>query len=197
MQGTFETQSTPNPKSFPQGPVVQLREMSHFFSCKVTKKGGPTPFVPRPVEMEGTEEMLQIVGACIPASVDLKNGSRVSINIKTPDMEEPVAIATMVVGQLDSVSLGLLLDGYAEFSIDGPAKAEVHLTGFYNPNHSAGGDGEEDEEEAAADMIRKVLPSAWAGISCLVLQLCAVCVRLMLLHNLCQVTSLVVCGRSI
>lgn len=101
--------------------------------------------------------MLQLVQACIPASVDIKNGSRVSINIKTDDMEEPVAFATMVVGQLDSVSLGLLLDGYAEFTIDGPAKSEVHITGFYNPNGSRGDEDEEDEEEAAAAMIRKVL----------------------------------------
>lgn len=131
--------------------------MSHFFSCKVTKKGGATPFVPRPVEMEGSEEMLQLVQACIPASVDLKTGTRVSINVKTDDMDQPVAFATMVVGQLDSVSLGLVLDGYAEFSIDGPTKAEVHLTGFYSPTGPGGGGDEEDEEDPGAAMIRKVL----------------------------------------
>jgi hypothetical protein len=128
--------------------------MSHFFSCKVTKKG-PCPYVPRPVEMEGSEEMLQLVGACVPATADLKNGTRVSVNIKTEGMDEPVSIATMTVGQLDSVSLGLLLDGYAEFTVDGPAKSEVHLTGFYNPSGPGGGD--EDDEEAANAMIRKVI----------------------------------------
>ena len=61
--------------------------------------------------MDGSEEVLQLSQACIPASVDLKHGTRVSVNIKTADMEEPVALATMVVGQLDTVSLGLILDG--------------------------------------------------------------------------------------
>ena len=123
MQGRFETQSTPNPQTPPQGFIVQSRKMSAFFSCKVTKKGGPTPFVPRPVEMEGSEEVLQLVQACIPASVDLKNGTRVSINVKTQDMDDTVAVATMVVGQLDSVSLGVVLDRYAEFSVVGPPQA--------------------------------------------------------------------------
>lgn len=97
--------------------VLCVGAMSQFFSCKVTKKGTPTPFVPRPVEMDGAEEVLQLSQACIPASVDLKNGTRVSINIKTADMEEPVALATMVVGQLDTVSLGLILDGMVQSHI--------------------------------------------------------------------------------
>ena len=40
--------------------------------------------------------------------------------------------------------------GYAEFTIDGPAKSQVHLTGFYNPQGPAGGGDDDDDEDAIA-----------------------------------------------
>jgi hypothetical protein len=129
---------------------ASIRRMSAtFFSLKVTKKG-PTPYVPRPVELGQGSEVLQLGQACIPATVRCKTGSRISVYIKVGDDEEDdarVAMATLVVGQLDTVSLGLLLDEYAEFTIEGPDGAEVHITGYFNPM-TGGDEVSEDEDDA-------------------------------------------------
>ncbi|GFH12733.1 FK506-binding protein [Haematococcus lacustris] len=66
--------------------------------------------------------------AALPATVPV--GQRVSV-VLTPERGrgkgKAVVICTLTSGRLDSVSLDLFLDKYAEFSLQG-ASQEVHLT---------------------------------------------------------------------
>jgi hypothetical protein len=71
-------------------------------------------------------------------------------------MGDSVSIATTTVGQRDSVSLRLLVAGYADLTVVGPAKAEVHLPGFSRLSMLDGGAKEDDEAPAT---VRKVSPN--------------------------------------
>jgi hypothetical protein len=80
-----------------------------FFGC-VIKPGRPNPLVPHPEEYN-----LHISQACLSAKVP--KGKRVSVLVHH-DGEDPVIVATLVAGQLDSVCLDLFFSEYVECTLE-------------------------------------------------------------------------------
>ena len=121
--------------------------MESFYGAKVTAKE-ITAYVPRPLGPEDPPEILHIQGASIPATCKLPANTRVSLMLKQQgaDDDDRICIATLTCGHHDSMLISLTLGHYAEFSLVGHAKAEVHLHGSFAPAE-AGDAGDEDEGE--------------------------------------------------
>lgn len=96
----------------------------------------------------------------------MPNGTRVSLSLKVEGGPENFCVATMTVGQSDTVTLDLNLEGYAEWTVVGHKSAVVHVSGYYVPTD--GDDDEEisngeDEEDDLRSMTREQLEELLAG----------------------------------
>lgn len=89
-----------------------------MFYGAVIAPGKSTAYVPPPEDWN-----LHLSQAALP--VDAKDGSRVSLSAKMRD-EEPVIIATLTAGRLDSVPLDLFFEEYVEFSVQVGGAAPGH-----------------------------------------------------------------------
>ncbi|CAG9464663.1 unnamed protein product [Pedinophyceae sp. YPF-701] len=123
--------------------------MSLFWCQKVTAKK-EAAFVPPPVAAR-----LHLSQAVL--AKDTKSGATVRLAAHvTPDDDEDsdgppqtaadegeTVVVCALTPQQPAAALDLLFDSYTEFTVIGPADAEVHLTGYYLPVEE-----EEDEEDA-------------------------------------------------
>lgn len=80
-----------------------------MFYGAVIAPGKPTAYVPPPEDWN-----LHLSQAAL--SADVPDGTRVSLLAKLRE-EEPVIIATLTAGKLDSVPLDLFFEEYVEFSV--------------------------------------------------------------------------------
>lgn len=108
-----------------------------FFGLVVKAGSKPAVFVPPPEAWN-----LHLSQASLPATV--KEGTRVSVKCKYgsgDESGEEVIICTLAAGKLDSVSLDLFFDRYAEFTLVGNAQGvEVHLSGYFSPPDEMAGE---------------------------------------------------------
>ena len=64
--------------------------------------------------------------------------------------KEEYRVCALIEGRNETCGLDLVLDEYAEFTVEGPG--EVHLTGYYMPDFD-GEDGEDEDEDMYGDMM--------------------------------------------
>ena len=64
--------------------------------------------------------------------------------------KEEYRVCSLIEGRSETCGLDLVLDEYAEFTVEGPG--EVHLTGYYMPDFD-GEDGDEEDEDMYEDMM--------------------------------------------
>lgn len=118
--------------------------MANMFWGQVVKPGKAAAFVPPP---DGSK--LHVSQAALGGNP--KAGERVSLSLKVG--EEAYRVTTFLGGVVEAAGLDLVLDGYAEFQVEG--RQEVHLTGYLMPEFDDGEDeddedmmmGEEDDDE--------------------------------------------------
>ena len=102
----------------------------------VVKPGKTGAFVPPP---DGSR--LHLSQACVAGTP--KSGERVSLLLKSGDEDEEgqFKVAGFIGLQSETIGLDLVLESYAEFSVDG--KHPVHLTGYLMPDYDEDGEGDD------------------------------------------------------
>jgi hypothetical protein len=68
--------------------LEEVASMTSIFYGAIVGTKKVVPYVPRPKEASAANEMVNLSSACIPASVQLKTGTRVSLYVKLEDCEK-------------------------------------------------------------------------------------------------------------
>ena len=105
--------------------------MPAFFGVEA-RPGRRTPYVPPPEEMR-----LHLTGATLGA--DPRKGERVVLKVRVSEGGREVFVCSFRGGGQEHCPLDLVLDEYAEFSIEGACS--VHLVGYYMPEFGPEGEG--------------------------------------------------------
>ena len=111
--------------------------MPAFFGVEA-RPGRRTPYVPPPEEMR-----LHLTGATLGA--DPRKGERVVLKVRVSEGGREIFVCSFRGGGQEHCPLDLVLDEYAEFSIEGACS--VHLVGYYMPEFGPEGEGDSSEEE--------------------------------------------------
>jgi len=111
--------------------------MPAFFGMEV-RPGRRTPYVPPPEDLR-----LHVTGATLGA--DVRKGERVVLKVRVSEGEAEVFVCSFRGGTAEHCPLDLVLDEYAEFSIDGACS--VHLVGYFMPEFGPEDEGDSEDED--------------------------------------------------